>query len=423
MSITVTRTDGDALNPPPTGTTLTDEETLHTVFLAQYDALLTEARSKLGADAAMLGAKCVEGAFVRAWDARTRFQTQGALDQFLMDDVHHGAARALSRRAAAHRFAGHEGHAGAHVTGDVSTAQSWDAVMHALHGEAHSPQALADAAAASRHEAAEHINVMTKGAPNWKAIGFGLAVLAIGVAGAFWADKLAENGRVSKALGASDARIVTSATAQMGNVALDDGSKVRLAPESKMTIPTSFGGGEIRAVRLEGLGSFDVAPGKKPEFQVRARDVAVLAKGTSFTVRAYPGDSGVTVVVDKGSVEVRQGESVQLLAAGGATVLRPGVSPRDATPAEREEADGWRTGTLAVNDRALREVLPQLKRWYGSDILVKDLTLLDRKVTMRASLDSLLQAIHGVEKSAGVEFGYVGPNMVFQSPIAKKPRR
>lgn len=422
MSTTAPRTDGDAPTPPPPGTTLASEETLHSVFLAQYDSLLTEARAKLGADAAVLANKCVEGAFVRAWDSRTRFQTQEALDQFLVEDVRHAAVRALSRRAAAHRFAGHEGHAEAHATGPVTPDQSWQAIMHALHGEAHSPKALAEAAAASRHEAAEHITVMTKGGPNWKAIAFGVVVLAIGIAGAFWAEKAAENGRISKALNAPDARIVTSATAQMGNVSLDDGTKVHLAPESKMTIPPTFGP-ELRAVRFEGLASFDAAPGQKIDFQVRARDVTIIAKGTLFTVRAYPSDSAVTVVVEKGSVELHQGKVIQVLAAGGASVLKAGGPPRDATTAEREEADGWTTGTLAVNDRPLKEVLPQIRRWYGADILVKDLTLLDRKVTMHASLDSLMQAIHGVEKSAAVEFGYVGPNMVFQTPGAKKPRR
>ncbi len=422
MSTTVPRTDGDALTPPPPGAMLASEETLHEVFLAQHDSLIIEARSKLGADAAMLGAKCVEGSFVRAWDARTRFQTREALNEFLVDDVHHAAARALSRRAAAHRFAGHEGHTEAHATGEVTAEQSWHAIMHALHGESHSPGALAAAAAASRHEAAEHITVMTKGGPNWKAIGFGVLVLALGIAGAFWADKLAVEGRVSKALNAPDARVVTSASAQMGNVTLDDGTKVRLAPESKMTIPSNFGP-DMRAVRFEGLGSFDVAAGQKVEFQVRARDAAIIAKGTQFTVRAYPSDSAVTIVVDKGSVELRQGKSIQMLAAGGASVLMANAPARVATPAEREEADGWTTGMLAVNERALKEVLPQIKRWYGADILVKDLTLLDRKVTMHASLDSLLQAIHGVEKSAGLQFGYVGPNMVFQTPGATKPRR
>lgn len=422
MSITVPRTDGDALTPPPPGTTLTDEGTLHTVFLAQYTTLLTEARSRLGADAAMLGAKCVEGAFVRAWDARTRFQTPEALTQFLVEDVHHAAARALSRRVAAHRFAGHEGHAEAHVTGEVTPDQSWTAIQHALHGESHSPQALADVAAASRHEAAEHINVMTKGGPQWKAIAFAIGVLALGIAGTFWADRAAQNGRVNKALNAPDARIVTSATAQIGNVSLDDGTKVHLAPESKMTIPPTFGP-DLRAVRFEGLASFDVATVEKSEFQVRARDVIIIAKGTSFTVRAYPGDSAVTVVVDKGSVEVRQGEAIQLLAAGRALSLRAGGPARDATPSEKEEADGWRTGMLAVNERPLKEVLPQIKRWYGADILVKDLTLLNRKVTMHASLDSLLQAIHGVETSSGLAFGYVGPNMVFQKPGDTKLRK
>jgi hypothetical protein len=44
---------------------------------------------------------------------------------------------------------------------------------------------------------------------------------------------------------------------------------------------------------------------------------------------------------------------------------------------------------------------------------------MERPVTLRASLDSSTQAIRGVEQSTGLEFGYVGPNMVFREPQAK----
>ena len=72
------------------------------------------------------------------------------------------------------------------------------------------------------------------------------------------------------------------------------------------------------------------------------------------------------------------------------------------------------TGTLAIENRSLKDALAQMKRWYGYDIRVPQDSLLLRKVTMRASLDSGMQAIRLVEKSTGLEFGYAGQNMVFR---------
>src|SRR4051812_11325922 len=172
MSTPVSHREGDAAIPLPLRTPLADENALHDAFLAEYPTLSAEATAELGSEAAALTPKVVEGAFVRAWDARARFRTPAELHQFLVEDVHHAAARALSRRAAAHRFAGHEvpGKRAAHATETMNMEQSWAHVVHALHGEAHSPQALAQAAALSRHEAAEHIAVIEKDVPVWKIV-------------------------------------------------------------------------------------------------------------------------------------------------------------------------------------------------------------------------------------------------------------
>src|SRR5437763_1990050 len=81
---------------------------------------------------------------------------------------------------------------------------------------------------------------------------------------------------------------------------------------------------------------------------------------------------------------------------------------REPTAVELQEATSWNDKTLTIANRQLRDVLSQLKRWYGVDIKVPDLTLLDRRVTLQASLDSPKEAITGVEQSANVKFGYEG---------------
>lgn len=424
MSTPVPHRDGDAPIPLPLRTPLPDESALHDAFVAEYPLLAAEAKAELGVEAASLTPKVVEGAFVRAWDARAKFHTPAELHQFLVDDVHHAAARALSRRAAAHRFAGHEAPGARHAapTDTIDMDQSWAHVVHALHGEAHSPQVLAEAAALSRHEAAEHIAVIERGVPVWK-IAAVLGVVAVALFGGVAVmNRLGVDAKLAAAVNSADVRIITALPAQVGVVTLDDGSSVRLAPESKLSIPKGFGP-DVRAVKLDGAATFTVAPGQPQNFQVHTRNAVVVAKGTVFSVRNYDGDGATTVVVRDGAVDVRHGDETSPVAAGGALVVAADKTARSATGDEAAAAAAWATGTLVVTDRPLSEVLPQLRRWYGLNVGIPQAELGRRPVTFRASLDSSRQAIRGIEQSTGLEFGYIGQNMVFRERAASGAKK
>ena len=420
MSMTVQPGDGDASAPLAPRPPLADEAGLKKAFFAEYPALAAEASAELGPDAASLKSKVVEGAFVRAWDARSRFLSAEELRKFLVEDVHHASARALSRRAAAARLASHDAKSHVdHGTGETSLEQSWAHIQHALHGEAHSPQALAEAAAASRHEAAQHITTITKEKSVWVALAVGVVLVAALVGVSLWLDAVGADSKMASAVNSSEANAISSPAAKIGMLTLEDGSKVKLAPESKLSVPKAFGE-NLRAVKLEGAASFTVAQGLKKPFQVHAREAIIEAKGTVFTVRSFADDDALVVVVTEGTVQVRRDKRVDDIVAPRAFILKDGAEPRTATIDERDAADAWRNGTLAVTNQPLRQVLPQLRRWYGLDLKVADPTLNKRTVTFRASLDSSMQAIHGVEQSAGVSFGYIGQQMVFQQPITGK---
>jgi ferric-dicitrate binding protein FerR (iron transport regulator) len=408
----------------PTSTALENEEALKRAFLADYAALSAEARADLGDAAVSLATKVVEGAFVRAWDSRAKLKTPEELHQFLVDDVHHAAARALSRRAAAHRFAAHGTTDAKHAAnGNVDPETSWEHIQHALHGEEHTPGTLAAVAAASRHEAADHIgHVGQTGKGTWIAIIAAVVVVVLVIGGIFAMNAVAAKGKVAKAVNDSDAREVTTPAARSGVVNLGDGSKVNIAPESKLTIPKAFGP-ELRGVKVAGAATFEVAPGLKNEFQVFAKNATITAKGTSFTVSAYAADSGVTVVVKEGSVEVKRGEDIQLVPAGSSVTVLSTAPLRAATPEEQNEATSWSTGTLTINNKPLRTALAHIKRWYGFDIVVPKPEYLNRPVTLTASMDSSMQAIHAVEASTGLLFGFYGENMAFSDSADKKLRR
>lgn len=411
--------DGGAQTPAPLPSLpLGDEEALHRVFLTEYPNLAAEARADLGDEGAGFRAHVVEGAFVRAWDARDRLSTPESVHAFLVEDVHHASARALSRRAIAHRIGTHSAPETAHAQHtlkEMSPDESWTHIQHALHGDAHTPDSIEAAMAISRHEAAEHIATVEKARPWWIAVAAVVAIALVVWGALRWADHASADSRLARAVNATDARVVTSAPAQIGVVTLAEGTGVRLAPDSKLSIPKDFGP-DLRAVKLQGAAAFTVAPNQATDFQVHTGDAVVVAKGTAFTVRAYENDPGTTIVVTEGAVDVRHGDRTDAVRAGSSLVIPETGAAHAASPAERDVADAWRGGTVVINDAPLGKVLPEIRRWYGLDIHVPHTTLLERRATVRASLDSSHQAIRQIEQSAGVQFGYVGTTMVFEEP-------
>ena len=411
--------DGGAGAPAPLPSLpLGDEEALHRVFLTEYPTLAAEARADLGDEGAGFGAHVVEGAFVRAWDARDRLSTPESVHDFLVEDVHHAAARALSRRAIAHRIGTHSAPPTAHVQHslkEMNPDEAWMHIQHALHGDAHTPDAIEAAMAISRHETAEHIATVEKARPWWIAVAAVIAMALVVWGGLRWADRASADSRLARAVNASDARVVTSAPAQIGVVTLAEGTGVRLAPDSKLSIPKDFGP-DVRAVKLQGAAAFNVAPNQPSDFQVHTDNAVIVAKGTAFTVRDYANDPGTTIIVTEGAVDVRHGDRTDAVRAGSSRVVPTTGNAHPASAVERDAADAWRTGTVVINDEPLGNALPELKRWYGLDIHVPHTPLLERHVSVRASLDSSHAAIRQIEQSANVQFGYVGTTMVFQEP-------
>lgn len=407
--------------PPTPGVPLSDPQSLEQYFRSHFNELTTEARAQLD-DASPAAPRVVEGAFRHAWEERERILTQPDLDAFLHEEVRHGVAREKSRRASLHHHTQGASKATAAHTTRADVDQSWAHLSHTLHlvPEERNTDVAQEVADVLRHDTAGHMADMAK-KRSWKVpITIGVVAAVVVAAGIYYVDRLGDEGAVTGALASADARTHVAATAQLAIVTLDDGTRVMLTPESKLIVPKQFGE-LMRAVRLEGEATFTVTPGKSKPFEVRASITKTLVTGTVLTVRSFTAESAVVVALKEGTATVKVGDSTRTIGAGQAVFVKNSAM-REPTAPELQEATSWNDKTLTIANRSLRDVLPQLKRWYGVDIKVLDLPLLDRPVSLQASLDSPKEAITGVEKSANVKFGYEGKTMVFRdaAPPAKK---
>jgi ferric-dicitrate binding protein FerR (iron transport regulator) len=410
-------------NPLSPGAPLNDPRSLEQYFRSHFTELAAEAKAQLD-DASSAAPRVVEGAFRHAWEERERILTPHDLDSFLHEELRHGVAREKSRRASLHRHdaPGASKAAAAHAPPALDVEQSWNHLSHTLHLVPDDARidAAHEVAAHLRHDTAGHVADMAK-TRSWKApVAIGVLAAIVVAGGIYYVDRLGDEGAVTGALAAPDARVHVASTAQMAIVGLDDGTKVTLTPDSKLIVPKRFGD-HLRAVKLDGEATFTVPPNKSAPFEVRAGNASILVTGTVLVVRAFSSESAVVIALKEGTANVKVGDSTRAVKTGQALFVKKNLM-REPTAPELQEATTWNDKTLTIANRTLRDVLPQLKRWYGLDIKVVDLPLLDRPVSFQSSLDSQMEAIKGIESSAHVKFGYEGKTMVFRdaTPPPKK---
>ena len=409
--------------PLTPATFLADENALRRAFDLEFNAAIAEARSKLG-DATSLAPRVVETAFVNAWQQRGTLTAHDQFKSLLMTEIHHGAARALSRRHAAGRFGGASGAArdeqtmtGTHAaSAEVDPEAAWSRITRTIHGEGNTAEAHRAAASAGRHDAAAHMKDISK-RPSWVIpVLIGVVALVAAVWGVRALSNAGEDDAISSAVAAPNIQPIASSSGQIGSVKLGDGTQMKIGPETKVYIPDQFPT-KMRAIRVDGTASFDVAPGQPMPFRVVANHTHFIATGTKFAVSAYPSDSSAKVFVEEGAVTVKMGKQTAAVAANQA-MIADAKGIRAASDEQKTEAFGWVSGQASSHGQ-LRHVMEALTRWFNYDVKVVDLPLLDREASFSVPLDSSRLAISQVEKSANVKFAYEGETKVFRDASGK----
>jgi ferric-dicitrate binding protein FerR (iron transport regulator) len=371
--------------------------------------------------------RVVEHVFLRVWAERSHFETPESLDEFLQAAVHQAAVREKSRRAGLHRMEKHEGvknvaRPGMQTTADA--AEAWAHVENAIHATdgRHSQDIDRKMADLTRHEAAVHVAQLGKRPKLALPIGLGALALILVGAGIWALDRAGTAKAVDRSLSAPDARVVESRPGQMGVVTLDDGSTVKVGSASKLRIAPKVAK-DVAAYALDGTAVFDVAPNQPRQFVVKARNASVVATGTAFAIRAFASDPEVLVRVTAGEVTVSSPNDSRTVTANQTVAVDTSGAIRQPADKEANEALSWTGGRFVFTGHTLRDALPELRRWFGTVVDVKDQTLLDRPVSMDVPLDSPRAAIEALEKSANVKVVFEGKDMIFQdaNAVAAKP--
>lgn len=166
-------------------------------------------------------------------------------------------------------------------------------------------------------------------------------------------------------------------TAELGSVVLEDGTRIRLAPES--AIGVDYAAGERRVRLLKGEAFFEVVSDANRPFRVVAEDVVATVLGTAFEVRL--GSDGVGVAVRHGLVRVDGGvpPRAEKLSAGEWVTVEGARVSRGRRNVD--EIGDWLGGELVARDRPMMEIVDALRRYHDGVIVVQDGAFARTRVT------------------------------------------
>lgn len=209
--------------------------------------------------------------------------------------------------------------------------------------------------------------------------------------------------------------------AQRADIRLSDGSRVVLAPASRLLVPDAYNV-KTRDLRLEGEAYFDIFHNDAKPFTVRTPNTTTRDLGTAFAVTDYPTDRQAQVIVAEGEVGVlsardTNASTLQLLKRGDlARVTATGTITRSrVTNLDRRLA--WLRGGLAFDDVPLGDALKQIARWYDLDIRVADSSLASRRLIATIGNEPAADVLRLVALTLGLRVEHVeGSRLVTLHP-------
>ena len=173
--------------------------------------------------------------------------------------------------------------------------------------------------------------------------------------------------------------IVDTYDNQQKEIILADGSIIKLNANSKLEYPEKFKR-RSREVKLEGEAFFEIEKNPDKSFKISANNSIVEVLGTSFNINSKSNQVIVDVVSGKVAFfrDKNREEKITLI-KGERGIYKENKLSKSAN--ENSNFLAWKTGILEFRNSKLKEVIPELEKYYGNKFIIKDTSINDLIIT------------------------------------------
>ena len=306
------------------------------------------------------------------------------------------------------------------MAADVPAPARVDAMWNGLHRRIHGDSARSVTPVPRATPPRRRSLELTHPAPSWRRWAIAAAACLVVGTGAVVVTRADSARRVARA-DKPVMREFSTTRGQRATIRLADGSRVELGYDSRLRV-LPFEGGR-RELYLDGEAVFDVVHDTTRRFLVHAANATTEDIGTVFSVRAYPSDTLVRVLVLEGRVALRPRDAAgRATTASLGTVLGAAQLGRLDARGRVEVESGvdttayldWLDGRIAFRDARLANVVADLSRRFDVDIRLEPAELGERRLTLTAPGNSLEQVLDAVAVPLGLRHRRIGGAVVLE---------
>ena len=162
-------------------------------------------------------------------------------------------------------------------------------------------------------------------------------------------------------------------------IVLSDGTRVWLNAESTLLYPERFAGKE-RRVHLTGEAYFEVKHRAECPFVVETASLVATDLGTAFDVNAYAGRSPWLILVS-GKVSVqKKGDEAPAILMHPDEMLTLSAGRMKVVSVDAYPLVQWKNGLFYFHHVSLLDVMKEIGRWYGINVVFENKTCLNTQI-------------------------------------------
>lgn len=191
-------------------------------------------------------------------------------------------------------------------------------------------------------------------------------------------------------------------------VILEDGTKVWLNAESKLTYPVSFKG-DKREVYLVGEGYFDVAHDESKLFIIGTKGVKLKVLGTAFNICSYPEDNDITTVLVQGSLAVESEYGSVRINPNQAAIYNCSSHNLSVKNVYSKLYTSWIDGEYVFINQTFENISSKLYRWFDVEFVYENSSKKNLRITGSVRKDQKIEDILNImEIVEDVKFEKIG---------------
>lgn len=155
------------------------------------------------------------------------------------------------------------------------------------------------------------------------------------------------------------------------NVALPDGTHLRINKGSKVGYDENNFNKKNREVWLEGEAYFDVAKDPNRLFIIHNENLQTVVRGTSFSVKAYKELDEMSIAVRTGRVEIKDGNKLLAeLTPNKQLLYTKSKKSAQESRINWEDASAWMSEKLVLRNAGMDELVLRIRLLYGKELML-----------------------------------------------------